>query len=288
MKRLVISAIGLLIAMTMTATGQQGDILVIDGEQWSLLCRPICHDSLVHNRIKSLLPENHSWDTSNWEGYQAAWSIKNDMLVLDSLLVDMYDAQQKQHYVATLRQQELLGAFAGLQHSFVATWLTDTIRAARGKTVRYEHMGFDRNHEHELHLVVHHGRVVSRQPFENRIVVNGFWFGNKGANDFVSIPQERYPDFAGQRVLFTISDMQADDQGHLRDCTVKTILRGVPADDVRLQQIADDFKAGLMKIAPWQVVRINGKLIVGDGKKWTLPYLLKENSLSQESQEVPH
>ena len=262
--------------MTMTATGQQGDVLMIDGERWSLLCRPICYDSFVHCRIKSLLPENHSWDTSNWEGYQAAWSIKNDMLVLDSLLVDMYDAQQERHYVKTLRQQKLQSAFPDHQHSFVATWLTDTIRAARGEIVRNEHMGFDRNHEHELHIVVRHGRVISRQPFENRILVNGFWFGNKRANDFVSIPPERYPDFAGQRVLFTISDMQADDRGNLKDCDVKAIIKNVPTDDVRLLRIADDFKAGLMKIRPWQVVRINGKLIVGDGKKWTLPYLLKE------------
>ena len=277
MKKAVFATMILLLALTARATGQQADILVVDGNQWALLCRPICYDSLIYNRIKSLLPKDHTWKSTNWDGFQSAWSIKDDMLVLDSVLVDVYDGEQNKDRVLTIPRQGLAEAFPDSQCPFVAKWLTDTIRAARGNCIRYEDTGFDRNYEHEILLAVKRGHVVSLEHFENKVLVNGFDLRDSVFQELITIPSERYPDIAsGRNIIFRIGNLQVDRRGNLKDCLVVAYGGGLHHDDIRLNQLADDFKAGLKRISPWRVMLINGKLAVCDGNDWyAVMYKLK-------------
>ena len=65
MKLRLIACIGaFVIAMSAMATGQSGDIITIDEEQWGLLGKPIGRDSVLYHRLLEVLPKDRSWTTA--------------------------------------------------------------------------------------------------------------------------------------------------------------------------------------------------------------------------------
>ena len=74
----------------MYATGQDGDIIYIDGKQWILLGKPVYADSILSNDLRAALPEERSITTANWDGYTAYWSISQEKLCLDSIKYNLY------------------------------------------------------------------------------------------------------------------------------------------------------------------------------------------------------
>ena len=53
------------------ATGQEGDIICIDGTKWELLGKPIYADSSLAKNLEAALPKGRGTVTSNWAGYTA-------------------------------------------------------------------------------------------------------------------------------------------------------------------------------------------------------------------------
>lgn len=47
------------------ATGQSGDVIRLEGEEWVLMAKPIGYDSLLCRRMRDFLPENVSRSTGN-------------------------------------------------------------------------------------------------------------------------------------------------------------------------------------------------------------------------------
>ena len=90
--RLLLCAQLMLLALTAYATGQEGDVIYINGERLELLGKPICLDSTLYHTLKDELPSNRPIVTSNWDGFTAYWSINNDRLYLDSVRCEAYDA----------------------------------------------------------------------------------------------------------------------------------------------------------------------------------------------------
>ena len=80
MKRVLLFIQYLILAITVNATGQDGDIIYIDGTRWELLGRPICVDSLLYHDLRAVLPSERSILTSNWDGFTGYWSITQNVL----------------------------------------------------------------------------------------------------------------------------------------------------------------------------------------------------------------
>lgn len=97
MKKILTCIQFLLLAIAANATGQEGDIIYIDGTRWELLGRPVSRDSVLYHHLKAVLPSNRSISTANWDGFTAYWSIVQDVLCLDSIRCEHYDANCREY-----------------------------------------------------------------------------------------------------------------------------------------------------------------------------------------------
>lgn len=279
MKRLLFLLTLALVSLTTYATGQESDIIYIDGTQWELLGRPANMDSVLYRELKEALPKERSWNTANWDGYTAYWSIQQDKLFLDSIQYMLYEADTKTYRTERLCSDTLLRVFknyADENGRIVAKWLNRDIRAAKGKVIYYEHMGFERNYETERIISIEQGTVCGVKDYQN-YVVDGFSFERSSSNFQNELRQkfplhiEQYPELAGvSRIVFSIKKARVDAQGHLVDCEVK-VLR--PDDNPRLAaEIADAMKA----YHPWRVLYIKGEYRSYGIEGYTIPYLLED------------
>ena len=55
-KKMIFSIVMLWMSLLAYATGQDGDIIYIDGMQWELLCKPVYADSTLSRTLKEALP----------------------------------------------------------------------------------------------------------------------------------------------------------------------------------------------------------------------------------------
>lgn len=275
MKRFFYVSILSLIAIATYATGQEGDIIYLDGEKWELLGKPVYANSLLSRELKAALPEGHGWTTANWSGYTAYWSIWQEKLCLDSILYEVYDAHSTNSRTERLASDVLLRIFQ--KHvdgeRIVATWLNGDIRAARGKVIYYQHMGYERNYENERFLSIEHGKVCGTKNYQN-YVVDGFSFDSFRPKDHAlqkmfPLHIETYPELANVgRIVFSIKRARVNAEGRLLECEVKVLK---PADNPRLAaEMAEAMKA----YHPWRVSYINGELRSYGIEGYTIPYLL--------------
>ena len=214
-------------ALCASATGQEGDVIMIDGERWNLLGKPIDHDSVLYHRLLEVLPKDRSINTANWDGYRGYWSIKDNRLCLDHIEIELYDKDKKRSHVENIPAADMRKVFGKYyqQKEIVATWFTAEIRAAKGNTLYYVHSGYYRNLEYEQLLTIKQGKVTNRQTYHNRVVVkDGFSFDNKNREDLHRL----FPPAAKRR-----ADRSASRAG-------KTLLK---------------------QIRPWKTLYINGEYV---------------------------
>lgn len=287
MKKMIICIYILSVAMSVFATGQDGDVIMIDGEKWSLLAEPINHDSVLYRQLKAVLPQNNTFVTSNWDGYTAYWSIRNERLCLDSITVLLYNEDTRQYREECLPETDMQRVFANYRqgNDIVASWVNYDIRAAKGTKVYYVHSYFERNHEYEQILTVNEGKVTNRQAYHNRVVVDGFSL--KGmindtrdrqgkmvqqiVNEKLPMHTENYPELADEKVIFfSVKDIRLDSLGNLVDCQVKaTIGRRTRRDS---ETLAQEMKELLKNVRPWKTLFINGEYLPEDRGGFTFPY----------------
>ena len=91
MRRLIFFFTLVFVSLNIYATGQDGDLIYIDGKQWVLLGKPVYADSILAKDLIAALPKERSYSTANWDGYTAYWSIQEDKLCLDSILYEIYE-----------------------------------------------------------------------------------------------------------------------------------------------------------------------------------------------------
>ena len=95
----------------MKATGQSGDVILLEGEKWVLMAKPIGYDSLLFRRMDDFLPENVSRSTGNYSGYTAFWEIRDGYLCLQRVEADVYDEVSKKEYRRVYEVKELQPLF---------------------------------------------------------------------------------------------------------------------------------------------------------------------------------
>lgn len=277
MKRLFIFITLTLMSLTMYATGQEGDIIYIDGEQWELLGKPIYADSVLSRELKKALPKERGINTANWAGYTAYWSIQQEKLYLDSIRYVIYDSAPKSRTecLPSKAMRRIFKKYTSRKR-IVATWFNNEIRVAKGKQLYYVHEGYTRNYEHERVISIEQGKVCGTKDYQN-YVVDGFSFDKYRPNNKAELREkfplhiEQYPELADvKRILFNIKRARVDAQGNLVECEVKVFR---PNDNPRLAAEM----AEVMKVyRPWRVMFINGEYRAYGIEGYTIPYNLEK------------
>ena len=277
MKRLFIFITLTLMSLTMYATGQEGDIIYIGGEQWELLGKPIYADSVLSRELKNALPKERGINTANWAGYMAYWSIQQEKLYLDSIRYVIYDSAQKSRTecLPSKAMRRIFKKYASRKR-IVATWFNNEIRVAKGKQLYYVHEGYTRNYEHERVISIEQGKVCGTKDYQN-YVVDGFSFDKYRPNNKAELREkfplhiEQYPELAdAKRIVFNIKRARVDGQGNLVECEVKVFR---PNDNPRLAaEMAEAMKA----YRPWRVMFINGEYRAYGIEGYTIPYNLEK------------
>lgn len=282
-KKAIITFVLCLMSLATYATGQDGDVIYIDGTQWSLLGQPISRDSVLQRQVRAAIPQQHVIISSNWSGYTAFWSIKQDVLYLDSIQY-LLSASGKKTLSECIPAETLQRVFKNYfdgKH-IVAKWLKGDIRVARGKMLYYEHMGYERNYEEEQIISFDHGKVTGVKVFHN-YVKEGFSFDQVGKTQMGSMDitpaqlremfplhLERYPELANEkRIMFSIRRAKIDETGHLVDCEVRVMK---PSDN---KQLADEMAELMKAYYPWRVAFINGEYRANGIERYTFSYPLK-------------
>ncbi|MBP5507125.1 MAG: hypothetical protein J6Y23_04675 [Prevotella sp.] len=279
----IITFVLCLMSLATYATGQDGDVIYIDGTQWSLLGQPISRDSVLQRQVRAAIPQQHVIISSNWSGYTAFWSIKQDVLYLDSIQY-LLSASGKKTLSECIPAETLQRVFKNYfdgKH-IVAKWLKGDIRVARGKMLYYEHMGYERNYEEEQIISFDHGKVTGVKVFHN-YVKEGFSFDQVGKTQMGSmgitpaqlremfpLHLERYPELANEkRIMFSIRRAKIDETGHLVDCEVRVMK---PSDN---KQLANEMAELMKAYYPWRVAFINGEYRANGIERYTFSYPLK-------------
>ena len=284
-KRLFACAFLFVMALCASATGQEGDVIMIDGEWWNLLGKPIDSDSALYHRLKAVLPKDRSISTANWDGYRGYWNIKDNRLCLDHIEIELYDKDKKRSHVENIPEADIRRVFGKYyqQKEIVATWFTAEIRAAKGNTLYYVHSGYYRNLEYEQLLTIKQGKVTNRQTYHNRVVVkDGFSFDNINQEEIrrhFPLHTQNYPELADvKRLIITIGNVQLDEKGNLLDCNVKVTHRDMKGS---IEGLAQEMKTLLKQIRPWKTLYINGEYVSTIyHESITLPYVLDKKSTS--------
>ena len=257
----------------MKATGQSGDVILLEGEKWVLMAKPIGYDSLLCRRMDDFLPENVSRSTGNYSGYTAFWEIRDGYLCLQRVEADVYDEVSKKEYRRVYEVKELQPLFVAYCQAgeIQARWFSGELRAGKGNVVRYVHDGFSRNMETEQIFTVRNGKVLETQIYHNyrRAGLNLM----KAQEEIMCrFPWEQFPEYRGERIIFSISDFQMTEDGHFVDCDVRFIFLRSSREkiDGRNHPLALALKETLKSIYPWEVLFINGKYTV-EYRNFTMP-----------------
>lgn len=262
MRILVIAILLSLVGLPVKATGQSGDIIRLEGEEWDLMAKPIGYDSLLYMRMKDFLPENINWSTGNYSGYTAFWEIRDGFLCLQRVEADIYDEVSKKESTRVYEVKELQPLFAAyFQAGMIqARWFSGELRAGKGDLVRYVHDGFNRNMKTERVLTLRNGKVLKTQTYHNyrRTGLNLMKAQGEIERRF---PWKRFPEYRGERIVFTISDFQTTEDGRFVDCDVHSVfIRSLrEKTDDGTHPLALALKETLRSIYPWEVLFINGK-----------------------------
>lgn len=279
MKKIFLFFLVLLTVFQMKATGQSGDIIYLEGEEWVLMAKPIAQDSLLRERVWEFLPENRTFSTNNWSGYTAFWEVSDGYIYLRRMEVAVYDKVRKKRSTMVYEANDLQELFASYfkEGKIQATWFSGELRAGKGKVVKYVHDGFERNMETECVLTILNGKVLNTKTYHNNRK-DGLDF-IKAKEEMVSrFPWEQFPEYRGQRIIFRIRNCQLTADGHFVDCDVHSIhLRSLQEDRINDENnhLALAFKETLKSIYPWEVFFINGKYTNGH-RDWFIPLQEKD------------
>lgn len=155
-KRVAILLTVLLTASLLLATAQMGDVLLVDGQQYSMQTEPL-EPFLTNNRDR--LPVSNVASTANWRGYIATWEIKEDRLLLTDIAIQM-EKPGAQHLETEYRS--VLSAVFPDQSHIIADWFTGHLIVPAGKLKDYVHSGYASTFEKYLVITVRNGVVTGR------------------------------------------------------------------------------------------------------------------------------
>lgn len=209
------------------ATAQEPDVLLYRGDTLLLQANPL-EQWLDHQpRRPAELRGNGS--TACGRGYVATWLLENNCLYL----LAVQPCGGRPLAATVLHQWFPLND----PHRIAATWVTGRLNVAKGRLVRYEHMGYGSIYEQDWLLTMAAGKLVKQQLFANSGCATAEPPGGAGAfgqrlNQAVA--WERVPPAAkgGARRLVAI-EFQPDSTG--RSCRLRLVKSaGVPYDSLAM------------------------------------------------------
>ena len=194
-------------ALSVKATAQMGDFLLIGGERWVVLDKPVEADTALAARVRAFLPDHISWSTGNWTGYTATWALEDSCLVLQQIEVDLYDEQTREESTQVFTPKALKKVFRPYykRGAIKAGWYSGTLRLGKGKLIYYEHSGYERYHEREQLLTFRQGRLCESHTYAN-FKKEGLSLLEAVGDIARNFPWDRFPELKGKRLIFTLSD----------------------------------------------------------------------------------
>ena len=147
------------------ATGLAADAIYINGEKWDLYAWPI--NELYSGRLQDFLKERvgtaviEKTTATPW-GYNCTWEIRDGKMYLKEVVVEMYDTVAREEFTVVYPADSLKGVFreSCTRKGICADWVNGNLVAGRGKLVAYEHMGFNRTAQFQVHFNVENGKLV--------------------------------------------------------------------------------------------------------------------------------
>lgn len=161
------------------ATGQTSEVIYWKGQKYQLLGLPLASN----HALDSLVSTQYNFKMTNtalWRGYIGHWSIDNDLLVLDSICVETDNTPKM--IAINLNDCKAFDPYRK-NGKIYASWVNKELRIASGKTLKYEHMGFNRNYEQESIIQIKDGRIVQVKSYDNKVIVDGIWKRNGRKDD---------------------------------------------------------------------------------------------------------
>lgn len=154
----IVFAAASLAASPSSATAQEADTIVIDGESLDLETNPL--SPLIRSEAVKIPSPDEQW-SSNWRGYVAKWEVRDGRLFLREVNVLLLPAgaDEDTDAVATNVIQDV---FAG-KSEVPADWFSGTLVLPRGKLVDYVHMGYGSTYERYTILQIKGGQLVARE-----------------------------------------------------------------------------------------------------------------------------
>ena len=146
---------GLILVATFSfATGQAGDILILDGKKYSIFTNPL--ESWVEKN-PNRVPRSNVTSTALWRGYIATFTVKEHGLYLTNIEILNDDPMKSMRDM-----RSVMATVFPHQTDVLADWFTGNIIIPEGKEVQYVHMGYASTYEKYIILRVERG-VVQRQ-----------------------------------------------------------------------------------------------------------------------------
>ena len=161
MRKLVRLAVWTLIvlgAVLVFATAQQGDVLVLDGNQYFIYTNPL---GAFLQKYPEKLPKSNVTSTSLWRGYVATWEVKNDRLMLTDVEILYAISKPGESGFSTKLRSVMSQMFPG-QKEILADWYAGHDIIPNGKLVNYVHMGYASTYENYILLRVEKGLVTRK------------------------------------------------------------------------------------------------------------------------------
>lgn len=263
---LIVLLSGCLLPCAVNATARQGDVIVVDGEEWNLLAAPMEMDSAVYHALLAYLPEERIWSTANWDGYVVHWTVRNGRLCLEKVEVKLPDTDGGMGMTVYYRPEELKQVFGRYCADDVvyAGWLTGELRLGREKVLWNAHTGFERHYEEECVMRLERGVVTASRHYRN------FKREGIGLEEALDAFHERFPwaDYPELQMVKSVTlemyDFKVSADGRLQDCKMAASVTGYRSmDDVPWPDGANVPWIGVLKdffcsLYPWRVIHING------------------------------
>lgn len=285
MKKMLFALLLLLMPVMTKATGQIAERLLMNGVCWQLYYCPIETNTTLSEdiaRVLDSLPKTMFLDgveyeqfksTALWRNYVGTWEIKGNRLFLQKLEIPYAREVENgfEEYYYPLGEDILKEIFATYctVEGICASWFCDTIRAATGEEICYEHMGFARHNEYECLIVVNNGIVKEMTRYDN--------YHKEGVVPYdvckalaEKFPWEKFSKNKDTCFFLWLSDCVIDGNGTLQDCNVQCIRPQKYESMTQESPLIMAVKDILKDLKPWPVWYINGKFET-KYLNWTFP-----------------
>jgi hypothetical protein len=140
-----------LFSKNLLATGQFGDILIVNGKKVEIFSNPL-EEYFWKKGSRTIGKTDMNEEggcTALWRGYVATWELKNDSLFLIRIQINYCDKPKE----INLKKE------FGSKRIF-ADWVNDTIICPQGELLEYIHLGYASIYEGIKHYIFERGKLI--------------------------------------------------------------------------------------------------------------------------------